>query len=80
MPFNTKDKYEKVLRKLDEPTDDHEIRVNSKGKAGNYIARAKLLFLGEKKFDYVVLKAAGAAISTLCIAADIIRRRISGFS
>lgn len=78
MPFNTKDKYIKVLRKPDELTDEHEIRVNSKGKAGNYIARAKLLFLGEKKFEYVILKAAGAAISTCCIAADIIRRRIKG--
>ena len=75
---NTKFKYERKQQVKDnEQIDDHEIRVTSKGSASRYIARAAVLFL-EKEYDHVILKATGGAISILCIATEVIRRRIKG--
>jgi len=51
--------------------------LSTRGSASRYIARAGVLFL-ENNLDFVILKAAGKAIPTLCVASEVIRRRFKG--
>ena len=76
---NTRAKYFRIKKERteDDKPPDNEIRITTRGTASRYIARAGVLFL-EKEFTHITLKAAGKAISTLCIAVDVIRRRIKG--
>jgi len=76
---STKSVYRRVLKKRDEDEKipENEIRLTARGTANRYIARAAELFLDkEKNLDTIILKAAGAAIPVLCVATEIIRRRV----
>ena len=69
-------KYTKIVQPAPASNpDQHEIRVTTNKAPKTYIERALFLFR-KKKLEHVVLKASGAAISTLCISAEIIRNTL----
>ena len=66
-------KYSKVVQPAPPSNpDQHEIRVTTSKPPKIYVKRAIFLFR-QKEIDHVILKASGAAISTLCISAELIR-------
>ena len=67
--------------KSNEPKEENLIKLRGNGSASSYIRyAAHLLLRKENSYDRVVLKAAGAAIHTCCLVADILRTRIEGLA
>jgi len=78
--MSTRSKYRKVPsneNKEGENSEKYEIRVSVKRSPNSYIIRSAVLLLEDKE-DFVILKAAGNAISKALLVSEIVRRRIAG--
>jgi DNA-binding protein len=63
--------------RLEETTEEHQVRVTAAGKPSTYIAYAHAL-LAEKGHSTVELKAMGKAINKTVAIAEILKRRVAG--
>jgi len=76
--MSTLSKY-RLITKDREKTEANEIRITANGYTSSYISYAMKVF-EEKKFNNVVLKGSGTAISKCCIIAEVLRHRIQGLA
>ena len=76
--MSTLQKY-RLITKKKEQAEPNEIRMTARGFNSSYISYAMKIF-DQKKFDHVVLKASGSAISKCCIVAEVLRHRIQGLA
>ena len=70
--MSTQDKYYRVSNNEDAKPAENEVRVSAKSRAARIISIVLSLFL-EKKFKVVFLRGSGAAITTVCTAAEVLR-------
>lgn len=76
--MSTSNKY-RLVTKEKEQTEPNEIRITARGFNSSYISYAMKIFEA-KKFNNVILKASGTAISKCCLVAEVLRHRILGLA